>query len=256
MSDSTLLSVQKEWMIDQGFVDVETKQIDFMQVLNKALEVSELHDQHLQEQLNTHFIKEDQSWVITQYEINIFDELAVGDTIHIDTRLIEVNKFVCVRRYSVMRNDQLVCEIFGKFAAIDLKKRRIVRINLEPLVSADIIDSTYMVGFAKLKPFSDEVDENAIQIPITEADIDENLHVNNLSYFKWVIKNLPGEIVDKYKAVKIEVKYEKELLPEDDVVMINHIDIINQRTSQHLIWNQTNKQLACILNIKWEERSL
>lgn len=256
INDSALRSVQIEWTIDQEFMDLDNNQVDFMQVLDKALEVSGLHDQQLQQQLNTQFIKENQSWVITQYEINIFDELTLGDTIQIDTRLIEVNRFFCSRRYSVMKQDQVVCEIYGKFAAIDLEKRRIVRINPEPLVAGNIIDPNYKADFSKLTVNSDDMDGQSLQVPITEADIDENSHVNNLSYLRWVYNYLPTEIADQYQAVKIEVKYEKELLPEDEVLLKNNLDNFDHLESQHLIWNQTNKQLACILNIKWKERSL
>lgn len=256
MNDSTLMSVQKEWTIDQEFMDLDNNQVDFMQVLDTALEVSGLHDQELQKQLNTQFIKANQSWVITQYEINIFDELSLGDIIQIDTRLVEVNRFFCSRRYSVMREDQLLCEIYSRFAAIDLEKRRIVRINPDSLVAGNIIDTNYKADFSKLTAFTEDMEEEAIRVPITATDIDENSHVNNLSYLKWVYKYLPDEMADRYQAIKIEVKYEKELLPEDEVLIKNNFADFDQQKSQHLIWNQTNKQLACILYIKWKERSL
>lgn len=254
VSDSTLMTVQQEWTVDQEFIDSTSKQVDLMKILNKALHVSGMHDQRLQLELDTHFIEEDQAWVITQYEINIFDEVRLGDTIQIDTRLIEVNKFLCIRRYGVMRQGKLVCEIFGKFAAIDMKRRRIVRINLAPLVSANIVDTNYEVKFTKLTPFSTELNEGVLPIEIIDQDIDENLHVNNLSYFRWAYQSLPKEVVDKYQAVKIEVKYEKELLPQDKVGLTSDLKINDEQTSQHLIWNQSTEQLACILNIKWRER--
>lgn len=254
MEDSKLKVVSNELVVTDDLMISGTTQIDLTKVLDKAMEVSGLHDAYLQSQLNVQFIENNHAWVITQYEIRIIKEAALNDTLVIDTRLVEVNRFFCTRRYSVVCDGELLYEVFAKFAAIDVEKRRIVRINPSPLESEQIIDSSHSINFSKIKAFTNEAGEEDINIGIDESDIDENLHVNNLVYLKWAYRTLPDNIRQDYNMSRIEVKYEKEILPQDTVFICNKIDIKDNSQTQQVIINKTNNKIASIINIQWEKK--
>lgn len=254
MNDSNTRVVSRELTVTEDLLIPGTEYIDLTRILGEAIDVSGDHDIYLQDKLKVQFIKDNHAWVITQYEIRVLEEAQIGDTVKIDTRLIEVNQFFCTRRYSVMRGDTLLYEIYAKFAAIDLDRRRIVRINPTPLQSEQIIDDFYSVDFTKIKPFTKESSAEDIHIGIDESDIDENLHVNNLVYLRWAYKTLPEYINDEYKLEKIEVKYEKEILPQDTVAICTQIELDDKQQTQQVIINQTNNKIASIINLHWKEK--
>lgn len=251
MEDSKLKVISTEQVVTDDLIIAGTNQIDLTKILNIAMGASAIHDLYLQEQLNVQFIKENQTWVITQYEINIVNEAKVGDQLVFDTRLVEVNRFFCTRRYSVCHDGALLYEIYAKFAAIDLEKRRIARINPSSLESPKIIDQSFTVDFNKLSPFTKAVTDDAINIDIDSKDIDENMHVNNLVYLRWAYRVLPDTIMDAYKLSKIEVKYEKEILPEDSVAICNDFGMNEENKIQQVIMNQTTGKVACIINMQF-----
>src|SRR5699024_9133069 len=253
MEDSKLKVVSKELVVTDDLIIPGTTQIDLTKILEKAMEVSGLHDNYLQSQLNVKFIQENHTWVITQYEIRILKEAELNATLEIDTRLIEVNRFFCTRRYSVVSDGQLLYEVFSKFAAIDMENRRIVRINPAPLETEDIIDSSYTIEFSKIKAFTNVANEEDIRVGIDANDIDENLHVNNLVYLRWAYRTIPSDISQNYKMKRIEVKYEKEILPQDTVAICNQADLEESNQTQQVIINESNNKIASVINIEWEK---
>ncbi|UUX35526.1 acyl-[acyl-carrier-protein] thioesterase [Fundicoccus culcitae] len=228
---------------------------DIGKLIRHTLYVSGEHDKYLQREINVKLIKQDQTWVITQYYIKQHQLPKLNDQIWVRTRVIDANRFFITRYFDVYTEQDLLYEVYTQYTVIDLNSRKMVRMNVDPLEHNQLIDTEFTAAFNRfVKPDSFDYYLTTEKV-IHENDIDYNNHVNNLVYLNWAFSSLPEDLVKNYSIDTIEVKYGKELR-RDNQVMIesfgskqddNHIE------TYQIIKDKDNGKDACYVRIQWQQ---
>lgn len=238
--------------LDETYYIVESQQINLAKLLKQGMQLNGAHEEVIQTELGINLLGSNQTWVITQYQILQWDTPQVGTELEITTRIVDLNPFFVTRRHGIEGDGVLFYEFYTQFAAIDINKRKIARLKI-PENRGEVIDKSYDVKFNKLKPSYDDSNYQTAEIRVLPSDIDENVHVNNLVYIRWAAEQFPIDFLDRFNIHKIEVKYDKEILPEEDVVLHSHFDE-ESKVSQQIIYNLTQDKRAAIIEIHWNRK--
>lgn len=254
MTDATgLKDFQKEFKINN---ESETA-IPLSELLQAAIETSGAHDQAVIPYIKTqgeYLIQDNQTWVITHYNIKVHDLPKYGEKFVIRTQVVEANRFFISRRYEIKVADQMMVELFAKFAAINFEERKMVRLNVKAFLEAGLLIENTKSSYPKIKlPDSSQVDSFLTKYhQVVSEDIDTNQHVNNGAYLSWVEEQLSQIIHDKYHQVEIHIKYGKEILPDEQVKIETYIENIDSNiVTTHLISNLSQEAEACRIQIYW-----
>ncbi|MCR8969497.1 acyl-ACP thioesterase domain-containing protein [Facklamia sp. 7083-14-GEN3] len=245
------------------FIDREHKSNNFTKLLEAILETSTNHEQFNQFDQTDTILGQDESWVITQ-NVCIVNQLPrYGDIIEIKTKIIQANRFLLERWFEIRSKDHLLLECQIQFAVINLKTRKMGRINHKMLEELKLIDHNQHVKKIKLTfpediTFCQENDQ-----VIIDKDIDFNNHVNNLVYINWSISNLPIWLQNNYYIKNLAIKYGRELLREHQVKIRTEANVkLETRTeadkviTYQTIYNDTIQQEAARIEIEWLKKEL
>ncbi|MGF3141677.1 acyl-ACP thioesterase domain-containing protein [Facklamia sp. P13064] len=245
------------------FIDPENKSNNFTKLLEAVLETSTRHDQVNQFDQTDSILGQDESWVITQNICMINQLPQYGDTIEVQTKIIQANRFLLERWFEIRSKDHLLLECQMQFAVINLKTRKMVRIAHKKLEELQLIDHQQEVKKIKLN-FPDDITLwKEKDQAITNQDIDFNHHVNNLVYINWSIGSLPSWLQNNYDIKNLAIKYGRELLREHQVKILTEANVkLETQTdakkiiTYQTIYNATNQQEAARIEIEWLEKEL
>lgn len=254
LTDATRLKTfQKEFKIDN---DSETA-IPLSKLLQAAIETSGEHDQTVNSYIKNqgeYLIKENQTWVITQYNIKVHELPKYGEKFVITTKVVEANRFFISRRFEIKVADQMMVELFAQFTAIDFEERKMVRLNVKTFLEAGLLTEGTKPSYPRIKlPDSSQVDSFLTKYhQVVSEDIDTNQHVNNGAYLNWIEEQLSQIIHNKYHQVELHIKYGKEILPDEQVKIETYIENIDSNiVTTHLIKNLSQEAEACRIQIYW-----
>lgn len=236
--------------IDSSFLMENARAIDLTKILREAIRLNGLHDQKIQEEISLPLLSPQHSWVITQYQIQQIKELPLNSQLEIKTMIIDLNAFFVTRRHQISDGQDLYYELYTRFAAIDLDKRRIARLSYDKEKVKIFVNSNFPFKFSNLSKIESDQMIDRKSIVIEQGDIDGNKHVNNLVYLRWAYQALIKFISDSWSIDKVYVKYEKEILPEDQVEIQTSLNS-ELGHSQQIIYNLSQNTVASIIEIHW-----
>lgn len=253
LSDMRVYSMP--FTVDESYILAESGRIDLAKLIHNALVVSGAHDQAVHEKLDDQVKGEADIWVITQYLIHVYKAPKVGDELQITTRVTDGNRFLIRRYFEVLCDGELLMDIHTQYAAINFQTRQMSKVNADLVRQTDLLDDSLpMPAFEKLQRVPDVEGLSRFDYLPQADDIDENQHVNNLVYLRWCYASLAADFTATHTPIKVEVKYGKEILPEDYI----HIDTLMQSSAsevvtQHTIHNTSKETVACDVRITWQE---
>ncbi|MBF6978029.1 hypothetical protein IU403_02585 [Aerococcaceae bacterium zg-BR22] len=229
----------------------ETNKVALGDILHLVLQTSNLHDKALRQQFSTkaYMIQPHQTWIITNNKIEIFEWPQINQTIDIQTKIVDANRFFVIRAFEVCHQGQLMMQIYTQFAAIDFETRKITRLNVSDIES--VLGKTNPIVFNKFKIEANRVVDDKQQFEIQSADIDENQHVNYLVYFRWAYDAITPVFKQTHLLNKIEMKYATELLPEHTVSVKTYFLENSVVQSDQVIYNETLDKEACHIRMTW-----
>lgn len=222
---------------------------DLNELLRLALMTSYNHDKKIQALLTTPLLQPEQSWVITQYNIQIVAPFFEARQVKITTQVIEVNRFFVTRQFTVAVENSVTHRILAQFAVLDLSTRKMARVPMQEWLDSHVI----VPNVAKLtapKPLAESKFETTQAQTIQTQDIDENHHVNNRVYLRWAFAALPEQFVAQHRLNGVQIKYGSELRAEDAVEVRTNI---NQNETYQTITNLTLTKDACYVKMSWEQ---
>lgn len=227
--------------------------IEPQRMIRYALITSGAHDQVVRTQLNYAFVSESQSWIVTQYRLELVDCYQGQDDLRVETLVCEANRFFCNRRFRFYEGDRLLAIVEAQYVILDLDKRRIVRLPIEAFQEANlVIAEEEPAHFDPVKWEGDQAqDSKTVPLAITPEVIDENGHVNNLVYIGWALVQLASQA--PYSSCYI--KYGSELLPNDQVEIRSQVLPLGdqQWVTDHQIYNVSNDKVACLVQFVWNQ---
>ena len=189
----------------------KTQKMTLPMLLNVVIQVSGEQTAQYKE-VNETMEKEGYAWIVLQHSFEIERMPVTNETIHIETRAIQYNKFFCYREFILTgeEGEELV-KFLMVFAIIDLEKRKMIHIP-------DSLVEPYGAPFVK-RPMRitrpdkvDEEDMTTSTYSVRYFDIDGNDHVNNSRYIEWMLDSLGAEFLTNHQIKSGNIKFEKELL--------------------------------------------
>lgn len=219
----------------------------YSKLVQWGIQTSSKHDRYLKQQLDQEFLKAHQSWVITQNQLRIEKMVDETKSIQVTTRVTQANRFFIQRYYEYFQQNQRIAAMTTQFVAIDLETRRLVRLNQVQQSLDQVIDSTYSQTLPQLTTQLPADWDDRFEPVIESNDIDENNHVNNLIYLRWILNHLETIEQDASRIQQIDIKYSQELLAED------HVIVKGQCNSNYYIYKQSGESLAAYVQLTWNE---
>ena len=199
----------QDYNIDQIQLDDASK---IMTIIRCLLKTSERHDHAIRDLIpeGEYVIKDHQTWVITQ---NFLSIASLPTTFQVQTRIISANRFFITRQFKVVEDGNIRWNIYMQFVAIDLLTRKMARLNISSMERYIPNLNQAALPFSKEIPASEETQLFNQSLMIRDEDIDENHHVNNLTYLKWALEAL-SNLKQTRDIESITVKYGSELTLE------------------------------------------
>lgn len=153
-------------------------------------------------------------WVITNHTAKISRLPRKGELITFGTQATSWNKFFCYRKFWATAADgRTLVEVNSVFVLLDLAKRRMARVQAELVERYQAPFSKKVQKTAKITPIV-AGEKNAQTLMPQYSDIDDNRHVNNTNYFRWMINLYDDAFLAENEPQSIIINYEHEILPK------------------------------------------
>lgn len=257
MSIEPIKIFEQQYTVTPADISEDTDHMTIASILQKMLDTSFGHDYHLTKegQFFEPLLDEGDTWVVTQYTIDVHDLPKLNDQLTITTQVVLANSFFVNRYFTVSNEEGLLIENHSQYVGINIETREALRLEVNDLKESGIIDSTLKHRFNKIKVTDDANTLSEVIYKIQEKDIDYNHHVNNTVYINWCLAVLSNDFKQSHRMTHIDVKYGQEVLP-DATVKINTYERVvdNQTTTIHIIENTDTNKEACQIQIDWQPR--
>lgn len=171
------------------------------------------------------------TWVLARFHVKLAEEVALSawpgwkDTISVKTWRAALERLFAIRDYRVLDSrGRTLAVATSAWAMFDVNKRRMVSIpgfvlETHPKTSERALDTKY----EKL-PAPERVDlQKSFEAGL--AHIDQNDHVNNVSYMQWAIETVPREVALSQRLVELEILFRAES------VLGDRLESVAQQTS-------------------------
>lgn len=194
-----------------------------------------------------------------------------------------INWQVEIKRFPNWNEKVVISTWPSEFKGITAKRSFLVKsLTGEVLVNADSkwiytdivkkkpikIEEDMMVDFAplckRLMDQEENINESTLGYTILKKEeiyakrshIDSNSHVNNITYIKWAIDNMPDELYDSNKLHQLTIKYKKECTLNQGVLIETYVN--NENNKEILTIMKSLKEsevIYCISKSQWIENN-
>lgn len=167
-------------------------------------------------------------WVTARMHIEIYKYPAWSDVVEIET-WCQTEGRIGTRRDWIIRdyaNGEVIGRATSKWVMMNQDTRRLQKVS-------DDVREEYTVFFPreprssfpeennaslrKISKLEDPAQYSRIGLVPRRADLDMNLHVNNVTYIGWVLESMPQDIIDTHELQTITLDYRREC-QQDDIV--------------------------------------
>jgi len=129
------------------------------------------------------------TWVLIREHLEMPAEIGLGDELEVETWPSGIDRLQVTREFVVRRSGAIVARCSTAWIVVDLETRRPVR-PYEVLDPALRPRTEVLLPMAKRLP-GPEADAYERSFEVRYADIDANLHVNNVSFLAWALEAVP-----------------------------------------------------------------
>ncbi|MDU1832345.1 MAG: thioesterase [Finegoldia magna] len=157
------------------------------------------------------------SWIIYQWDVDIFELPEKFDDLIIQTYHTYTRKFYAFRNYDVYKDNKLIVRAKTKWLLINHEKKLPMRLSDELALIYGREDGYDIVE--KDLEIIDGDYEKCGEYTVRKTDIDYNRHANNARYIEWIENYLDFEDIKR-----IEVVYKKELKLDETVKIYKLVD--------------------------------
>ena len=197
-------------------------------------------------------VKDDYTWMLVDYEINIYEYVRYKSKLRAETYIEGMNKFYAVRCFKIYdERDKLILEGRTLVILVDSKKRRPISIPDKHYDAYGVKEKNSYIGRKKLKLSKCSKVDSEKRFSVRYSDIDLNLHVGNVTYLEWILETIPFDIMTNYKIDSVKIKYQKELTYGEIVNVkteIKHGE--NKISAYHEIINE-KEEVVALLETHW-----
>ena len=200
--------------------------------------------------------EENRGWMIYKWKVQMEDYPKAGEKFRIETWSSRLYKFYANREFTIYNKDD---EVIGRASSlwlyVDMKRKMPVRIPKEFNEHYGLIEEMNFEDFDKLDT---EVEMKKISsFHVRATDIDYNQHVNNASYFEWMLEALLQykDISGNYFPHEFNIEYKKETMYGETID--SEVDVVekdNKLISNHRIINTEDQEHRTYGKMIWLKR--
>lgn len=196
------------------------------------------------------------AWVLARFHLKIVDAGCWPkwrDEVDVATWRVSHDRFLAVRDYRVTTATGRTFAVGTSWWAIfDIAKRRMAPI---PAFVADnhpkVAERAFTSSFDRL-PAIERVDFQG-RVAAGLRDIDQNDHVNNVSYVNWAIEGTPRELSLKGDLVEVEVVFRAETRLDEELVVQGQLENIAGRTEAlYELKRAADNRVNTQLKLSWQ----
>ncbi len=196
--------------------------------------------------------KQGLAWVLSRLKIDFSTFPKVGESLSIDTKPIEIGRFLTQRDYWIFDDKKNeIASATSQWIVLDVEKRAMISIP-------DVIRATVLTPVENAKSPIKEKLQAPKQIDFKKNytvnfhQIDFNLHTNNVVYVQWISEAVPDETLWNFDICSLDIQFKNES-SLNDVVLVETQIIDNQNFIHRIVRESDGKDLVWAKTI-WRKR--
>ncbi len=212
---------ERRYLVGKNDVD-DSKRLNISRLMEHLNDIMELNAESYGAGAQWH-LERDLAWVLAEYAIEVKRLPLEGEMIHVGTRPYSFKRSFGYRLYRVRDEEgETIIEGKGKFLLINIRTKAIVRPSSDMLAKfTDARKEPTSLSFPKW-PDKQGSFIKAKTLTVTDADIDQNGHMNNARYVRHAGVALK-ESGEDFRSLKgIHVRYRKEAFKGDELHLSLH----------------------------------
>lgn len=176
-------------------------------LMEELLKVSKEHF----DQLEKIELPEESIWMIYRWKTNINESIKKGKKYLVETEILAISKLYCIRKFKIYFENKWIGDILSYWVLANKSTRRLMRFPKEYWT-----EETGKLPEELKEQKSPPIKRKEKKDFCTEEkDLDENKHVNNLSYIRFLFRHIEQEKDADFQ--NLEIKYKKEILHPTDL---------------------------------------
>lgn len=154
---------------------------------------------------------ESTTWVLSRLAVDIEAQPKQYEEIAIDTWVNEFNRLSSTRNFRIHRGDECVAKGVSQWCMLNMQSRQVVDMSLlkETYMQAMVDEPSPISAPLRLRPITPV---GSASRPVVYSDIDFNRHVNTLRYIDLIFDNVPLELIEQNKGLRIDINFIAEAL--------------------------------------------
>lgn len=158
------------------------------------------------------------TWVLARMQLKILDFPTSADEVIAKTWPVEAEKLQFRRDFLLSAGDgrELVHAITD-WVIIDLESRRLKKLP-EFVAALQAPDAPRVMEKEKLRIDGLENAPELVSFIVRKADIDRNLHVNNVRFTDWMLESVPDDYSEARRLAALQIIYRAEAVYGDTVI--------------------------------------
>lgn len=190
-------------------------------------------------------------WVIVEWRVSMDEMPQEVTTLTVTTEPTYFRKFIAYRQYTIEDAfGRILGTAISKWAYIDLASRK--QLNI-PKVLNDVFEVAENADKPEKLTFIDLMDSEmqTMQRSSVYSDLDVNHHVNNVTYIRWAVDALGGDVLDHYRVRELQVAFKREVFEGEQVTVSSQKKVTTDGViTEHLIKDESG-QLCVQIQIGW-----
>lgn len=198
----------------------------------------------------------DFTWILLNYDMNIYKYGKIGDKVSVETYPYSFNKFYG-NRILLLKDQEgnILIEAKTRWLFVEKDTFKIKKVTKEIANVYDLKDIEKGRGF-DVDKIDDEIfnDVPSLPLQIRHCDLDTNNHVNNALYFSYFFDYVDEDVLENYLPYKIQVTYKKQITIHDKPVVYSKDTIEDgQKYTNIKICNKDN-EVYTLIKVLWKKK--
>ena len=198
-------------------------------------------------------VDQDLFWVLSRLTIEISSLPKHGDEIILSTWVKSIRGAISEREFSIALNDQILINASSLWFSVTGDSHKPARLPSEYsdlMVFNDVYATA--AGSEKVAAPEDRANRsNGIQVTARYSDIDMVDHVNNATYARWMMDEVPADYQQQNEIKKLNINYLGECFMGDELEVSNALE--NQTLLVHEVVNLRTANVICRAQSDWEQ---
>ena len=198
-------------------------------------------------------VDQDLFWVLSRLTIEISSLPKQGDEIILSTWVKSIRGAISEREFSISHNGQILINASSLWFSVAGESHKPARLP-EKYSDLMILNTTYATSQGCEKVVASGSEQNkseGISVTARYSDIDMVDHVNNATYVRWMMDEMPGDYQQKNSVKKMSINYLGECFVGDELE-VTHV-LINTPSLLHEVLNQGTSNVICRAHSEWKK---